>query len=332
MQLYLYDVMKMASSQVKYSGGKIVPLSDLREGTTREEVIAKVRPDILRVGAWNVRSLNRSGRLENLKREMDRLKLDVVGICEIRWQEEQDFWSGDYRIINTKSNRGYAGVGLVMNRKIGQRVSYYEQHSERIIVTKIDTKLKPTTIVQVYMPTSSADDEEVEKIYEEIEDVLQYVKGDENLIVMGDWNAVVGKGREGKAVGEHGLGERKERGSRLVEFCTEHNLVLTNTWFKNHERRLYTWMRPGDTGRYQIDYIMVRQRFRNQVLDCKTFPGADVDSDHNLVVMKCRLKLKKLKKGRKAKRWELDKLKQEEVRENFKESVTQGLVEKGETP
>ena len=320
----------MASSLVKFnSGGKIVPRSDLRVGTTREEIIAK-KHHILRVGAWNVRSLNRSGRLENLKREMGRLKLDVVGISEVRWQDEQDFWSGDYRIINTKSNRGNAGVGLVMNKKIGHRVSYYEQHSERLIVAKIDTKPQPTTIVQVYMPTSAADDEEIEKMYEEIEDILQYVKGEENLIVMGDWNAVVGKGKEDKTVGEHGLGERNERGSRLVEFCTDHNLVLANTWFEHHPRRLYTWMRPGDTGRYQIDYIMVKQRFRNQILDCKTFPGADVDSDHNLLVMKCRLKLKKLKRGKRTKRWDLEKLKEKEVRESFEECVTQGLSEKGE--
>ncbi|XP_066998280.2 craniofacial development protein 2-like, partial [Anabrus simplex] len=239
---------------------------------------------------------------------MDRLKLDVVGIREVRWEEEHDFWSGSYRIINTKSNRGNAGVGTIMNKKIRQRVSYKDQHSKRIIVVKIDTKPVPTTLVQVHMPTSSADDEEIERIYEEIEDLIQYVKGDENVIVMGDRNAVVGQGREGNTVGEFRLGQRNERGSRLVEFCTDPNLVLANTWFKHHKRWLYTWTRLGDTGRYHIDFIMIRQRFRNQVLDCKTFPRADVDSDHNLLVMKCHLKLKKLKKGRNARRWYLHKL------------------------
>ncbi|XP_049770123.1 uncharacterized protein LOC126108802 [Schistocerca cancellata] len=61
------------------------------------------------MGPCNVGSLNRAGRLENLKKEMDRLMLDIVGISEVRWQEEQDVWSGDYRVINTKSNRGNAG-------------------------------------------------------------------------------------------------------------------------------------------------------------------------------------------------------------------------------
>ncbi|XP_067007626.2 craniofacial development protein 2-like [Anabrus simplex] len=180
------------------------------------------------------------------------------------------------------------------------------------------------------MPTSSADDEEIESMYEVREDLIQYVKGDENLIVMGEWNAVVGQEREVNTVGEFGLGQRNERGNRLVEFCTDHNLVLAKTWFKHHKEHPYMWTRPGDTGRYQIDLIMIRQRFRNQVLDCKSFPEADVDSDHNLLVIKCHLKLKKFKKGRNARRWDLDKLKGKSMKDCFKEHVAQGLNGKAE--
>ncbi|XP_049944546.1 uncharacterized protein LOC126426686 [Schistocerca serialis cubense] len=184
----------------------------------------------------------------------------------------------------------------------------------------------PTTVVKVYMPASSADDDEIEEMYDEIKDIIEVVKGDENLIVMGARYSVVGKGREGNVVGECGLGVRNERGSRLVEFCTEHNLIIANTWFKNHERRLYTWKNPGDTERCQIDYIMVRQRFSNQVLNCMTFPGADVDSNHNLLVMNCRLKLKKLQKGGNLRRWDLDELTKPEVVQSFRDSVREQLT------
>ena len=64
--------------------------------------------------------------------------------------------------------------------------------------------------------------------------------------------------------------------------------MIANTWFKHPERKLNTWKSPGDVKRNQIDYIMVRNRFRNSVKQVKTYPGADVDSDHNPVVCKKR--------------------------------------------
>ena len=85
----------------------------------------------------------------------------------------------------------------------------------------------------------------------------------DNLILMRDWNAVVEEGKEGSIVGKYGLGKRNESGDRLVEFCAKDKLVIARTLFKNHKRRIYTWKMPGDIGRYQIDYILVKQRFRN---------------------------------------------------------------------
>ena len=97
------------------------------------------------------------------------------------------------------------------------------------------------------------------------------------------------------------LGTRNERGEKLVEFCKRNKFVVTNTRFKKQKRRRYTWTRPGDTGRFQLDYILVRDRYRNSVKDSCSYPGADADSDHNLVAMTVRIKFKKIvrQKGRK---------------------------------
>ena len=73
---------------------------------------------------------------------------------------------------------------------------------------------------------------------------------------MGDWNAVVGEGEPDECVGQNGLGERNNRGERLVEFCKQQQMLVTNTCFKQDKRRRYTWKAPGDTGRYQLDYIL----------------------------------------------------------------------------
>ena len=319
----------MASSRSECSGDKIPPIRISGGGRLEGMLLSKnkKKKSIFRIGTWNVRSMNGVGRLENLKREMSRLNLAIVGVSEVRWKEENDFWSEEFRVINTGGVRGQAGVGIIMNKEIGNKVLYYKQQSERLIMVKIDTKPVVTTVVQVYMPTNTHTDQEVEEVYEEIEELLKHVKGEENLIIMGDWNARVGEGKDSNIVGEYGLGVRNERGDRLVQFCAKNKLVIGNTLFKHHVRRRYTWESPGNRGRYQIDYIITKQRYRNQILDCKTYPGADMDSDHNLVVMKCRLNFKKIMKKREVKRWDVEKLAEYEIRKKFQENITSRLKE-----
>ena len=97
-------------------------------------------------------------------------------------------------------------------------------------------------------------------------------------------------------MGPHGLGTRNERGDALVEWCGEKELIVTNTWFKQHKRRLFTWKSPDEKTRNQIDFILTNHRFRNAVRSCKTYPGADCNSDHNLLMANIVCKMRKLKK------------------------------------
>ena len=108
---------------------------------------------------------------------------------------------------------------------------------------------------------------------------------------MGDLNAKVGNVAEKSAVGKYGLRERNERGTRLVEFAEKHRLVICNTHFQQHPRRLYTWRSPEDIHRNQIDYILINNRYRKLVSNCHTYPVADCGSDHVLLAAKCRLLL-----------------------------------------
>jgi len=115
------------------------------------------------------------------------------------------------------------------------------------------------------MPTTSCSDEEVEEVYEYIDKIIENFKGEENLVVMGNWIAVVGEAIVNNVTGAFGLGRRNERGDRFLGFCVKYNLIITNTCFNHHRRRIYTWKMPGDINRYQIDYIKVKNRFKNQI-------------------------------------------------------------------
>lgn len=293
----------MNTCRVKNSGGKLAPHSVLRAGdtlrnsrrkrTTSDET-TKVK-SIKKIGTWNVRTMLKIGKLENIKIEMRRLSLDILGLCEMRWPTSGDFWSDDVRMIHSAANNGQAGVGIALTKEWGEKVINYIAYSDRLLLIKIKGQPTDLVIIQVYMPTSRAEDEQIEEIYEHIEELIKLTKAQDNTIIMGDWNSVVGKGEDGCEIGDHGLGNRNERGDRLVEFCRQHDMIAANTMFKNHPRRLYTWKMPGDIGRFQIDFILVKKRFKNQVKNCKAYPGADADSDHNLVMMKCNLKYKTLK-------------------------------------
>ena len=93
-------------------------------------------------------------------------------------------------------------------------------------------------------------------------------------------------------VGGYGLGSRNERGDPLIDWCRENSMFVTNAWFKNHPRRLYTWRSPDDLARIPIGYILSSKRFRNSILKCKTYPQADCNTDHILLVATLELKLK----------------------------------------
>jgi hypothetical protein len=109
---------------------------------------------------------------------------------------------------------------------------------------------------------------------------------------MGNWNAKIGKGEESETVGKYGLGNRNEAGECLLEFCEENALFIANTFFKQPERRLYTWTSPDGIYKNQIDYIIGR-RWRSTIQTVKTRPDADCSSDHELLTATVKIKLKK---------------------------------------
>lgn len=177
-----------------------------------------------------------------------------------------DFWSGDYRIIHTGvlERPGARGVGIVLNKTIGEKVKDYIQYNDRIILVKYQTKPKDTIIVQVYLPTTNSSEKELEKVYENLEKLMENVKGEENLIVMGDWNAIVGEEKVKNLIGGYGLGKRNHGGDRLLECCAKYNLIIINTCFDYHRRRRCTWKMPGHINKYHIDYIMVKTDLRTK--------------------------------------------------------------------
>ncbi|GFS05060.1 reverse transcriptase [Elysia marginata] len=94
-------------------------------------------------------------------------------------------------------------------------------------------------------------------------------------------------------------------------------MIVANTWFQIHPRRRWTWSSPGDRSRNQIDFILMKQRFRNSIQYAKAMLGADCGSDHNPVVCQIKLKLKAFKKAKRSPRYQFEALKKDEIRERY---------------
>ena len=100
------------------------------------------------------------------------------------------------------------------------------------------------TVIQVYAPTSNAEEAEVERFYEDLQDFLELTPKREVLFIIGDRNVKLGSQEMPGVTGKFGLGIWNEAGQRLKEFCQENRLVIANTRFQQHKRRVYTWTSP----------------------------------------------------------------------------------------
>ena len=164
------------------------------------------------------------------------------------------------------------------------------------------------TVIQVYAPTTNAEEAEVERCYEDLQDLLELTTKKDVLFLIGDWNAKAGSQETPGVTSKFGLGIQNEAGQRLTEFCQENALVIANTLFQQHKRRLYTWTSPDGRHRNQIDYILCSQRWRSSIQSAKTRLGADCSSDHELLITKFRLKLKKVGKTARPCRYDLNQI------------------------
>ena len=112
------------------------------------------------------------------------------------------------------------------------------------------------TVIQVYAPTSKAEEAEVEWFYEDLQDLLELTPQKDVLFITGDWNAKVGSQETPGVTCKFGLGVRNEAKQRLIEICQENALVIANTLFQQHKRRLYTWTSPDGQHQNQTDYTL----------------------------------------------------------------------------
>ena len=120
-------------------------------------------------------------------------------------------------------------------------------------------------VIQAYDPNSNTEEAEIERFYEDLQDLLELTPEKDVLFIIGDWNAKIGSQETPGETGKFGLGMQNEAGQRLIQFCQENALVIANTIFHQHKIRLYTWTSPDGQHQNQIDYILFIQKWRSRL-------------------------------------------------------------------
>ena len=347
---HLLFMMSRYNRSSRHTGEAEPPAADLVSGSDREEEVSAPEQDLnedigqnsterstldvisghgsgslLRLGTWNINTLYQAGKIDNCIVEMKAHSLDALGLAEVRWTESGKVSKKDVVFYYSGGDKHQHGVGIMLKKKYEGAVNGFWPVSDRVVMIRIDGKPFDIVIIQVYAPTSAGhSDEEVEEYYQDIKKAIDQIKKTDILIVMGDKNAKIGKGKVDDVVGEYGLGERNERGDRLIQFCQENNLIVANTFYQHPNRHLYTWKSPGDRHRNQIDYIMIAKRYRNSIKNVKTYPGADmgIGCDHNLLIAKINIKMKVIKKKKLQQQLDYNMLKQREIQERYAVEVS----------
>ncbi|VDP52255.1 unnamed protein product [Schistosoma margrebowiei] len=189
------------------------------------------------------------------------------------------------------------GVALMLYKVARNTLVGWESHVSRIVKASFKTKNEGITvnIIQCYAPTNDSNYDIKDQFYERLQSIIEKCPRMDLNILMGDLNAKDGIDNTGyeDIMGRQGLGESNENGERFANLCAFNKLVIGGTIFPHKRILKATWISPDHTTENQIDHICINKKFRKTMGDVRTRRGADIASDHHLVVANLKMKLKK---------------------------------------
>lgn len=282
-----------------------------------------------RIGCWNVKTLLEASRLSQANLIFNEYNLKILGLSEVRWLESGEHLLNDGNLFifsgKPEGQHHMNGVGLLINKDIKSSLLRWTPVNDRILIAKFHSKIRPVNIIQCYAPTEVATVEEKDNFYENLNTVISECREGDINILMGDLNAKVGDDNTGyeQTMGKHGLGIINDNGHRLVEFCTDRNLLIGGTLFPHKNCHKTTWTSPDGNHKNQIDHICFNRKWRRSVEDVRNKRGADISSDHYLVVAEIKLKIANLRNKYQAtqKKFNINKLSLPRVRNRFQEEL-----------
>uniref|UniRef100_A0A914X6Y4 Reverse transcriptase domain-containing protein n=1 Tax=Plectus sambesii TaxID=2011161 RepID=A0A914X6Y4_9BILA len=156
------------------------------------------------IGIWNVRGMN-TGKLDIVKAEMEWLNIDILGISELHWIGSGYFNSDDYTVYYSRNdNTRRNGVSVILSKKVAKAVQCFNAINDRVMSIRLHGKPRSFTILQVYAPTTNAEEEDIERFYAGLQQAIDQAPAKDAILIAGDFNAKVGAGEEPPVAGRFG--------------------------------------------------------------------------------------------------------------------------------
>ena len=299
---------------------------------------------LLTVAEWNIRTLlDREGanrperRTALVAMELAKYNIDIAALSETRLSSSGSvtdidytfFWSG-----KPENERREGGVGFAIKKEIVSTLTEMPRPvSDRIMTMRLPLdKNAFATLISVYAPTLTNSDENKEEFYNQLTTTLGQVPRTDKLLLMGDFNARIGSdfSKWPTVIGKHGIGKCNSNGELLLSLCSEFELAITNTLFKQKEQRKTTWMHPRSKHWHMIDFIITRSSDKSDIHSTRVMRGANCWTDHQMLRSKVAFTLRKKHRKQgpsKPKKLNTAKLRLAKERDRLKEEMDRAITE-----
>ncbi|XP_071510818.1 craniofacial development protein 2-like [Diadema antillarum] len=278
-----------------------------------------------------------------LHSELARYRVQIAALSETHLADEGQlsevhagytfFW-----IDRKQDERREAGVGFAIKSNLVNKLAVPPKGiNDRLMTVRLPlAKKRYATMISAYAPTMTSPDDVKEQFYEDLQATISAVPKSDKLIILGDCNARVGtdyaswKG----VLGKNGMGKCNSNGLLLLETCAAHKLLITNTVFCLPNRNKTTWMHPRSKHWHLLDYIIVRQRDKQDVRVTKAMCGAECWTDHRLLISKLSIRIQPRRRpqGKKAlKRLDVSKLERDHVKQSLIKEIDSKLQQQSFT-
>ncbi|PSN53384.1 hypothetical protein C0J52_03797 [Blattella germanica] len=215
-------------------------------------------------------TLLKAGKMQELAEQLNKVKVEIVALQEIRWNGDGIINKKDYTLYYSGPSKktGKAGTGFFVKKKIHNSIIDFVPHNDRLCKLRIQSKYNKITLINTYAPTEDKTIEIKETFYEDLQDVMNSIPKSDTVIVLGDFNA---------------QDNTNSNGEMLCHFAIQNNLKIMSTRFQHKQIHKATWLSPDHNTMNQIDHILITSSKSDLIEDVRSLRGPNIDSDHFLV-------------------------------------------------